>query len=312
MYHRDYLKKMAIKHNSLHYHEAFKTQRNKFNKIIKECKFECYRNKIVTAKNKPREMWGCINQLIGKRSKTTDIISIDHNGASIHDQEEIANIFKEYFSEIGEKLSSEIPSTNIKYADYIKHNECTFKFVEIFEDEVPAEFVKNLKANKGFKPDNVSPKFLKDSSCVIAPTLTNIFNQSLKTGKFPDEWALARVSPIFKTDLKTELGNYRPISVLSTVSKVFERIMYEQINKYFNDNKLFTKYQSGFRIGYSASTALLSVTNEWLCNIDKGLINGVLFFYLKKAFDTVNHDILIEKLKLHGFQKQSLSWFKST
>ena len=312
MYHRDYLKKMAIKHNSLHYHEAFKTQRNKFNKIIKECKFECYRNKIVTAKNKPREMWGCINQLIGKRSKTTDIISIDHNGASIHDQEEIANIFKEYFSEIGEKLSSEIPSTNIKYADYIKHNECTFKFVEIFEDEVPAEFVKNLKANKGFKPDNVSPKFLKDSSCVIAPTLTNIFNQSLKTGKFPDEWALARVSPIFKTDLKTELGNYRPISVLSTVSKVFERIMYEQINKYFNDNKLFTKYQSGFRIGYSASTALLSVTNEWLCNIDKGLINGVLFFYLKMAFDTVNHDILIEKLKLHGFQKQSLSWFKST
>ena len=310
MYHRDYLKKMAIKHNSLHYHEAFKTQRKKVNKIIKESKSEYYRNKIVTAKNKPREMWGCINQLIGKRSKTTDIISIDHNGASIHDQEEIANIFNEYFSEIGEKLSSEIPSTNIKYADYIKHNECTFEFVEIFEDEVLAE-LKNLKANKGFGPDNISPKFLKDSSCVIAPTLTNIFNQSLKTGKFPDEWALARVSPIFKTDLKTELGNYRPISVLSTVSKVFEKIIYKQINKYFNDNKLFTKYQSGFRKGYSASTALLSVTNEWLCNIDKGLINGVLFLDLKKAFDTVNHDILIEKLKLYGFQKQSLSWFKS-
>ena len=78
----------------------------------------------------------------------------------------------------------------------LKHNECTFEFVEIFEDEVLAE-LKNLKANKGFGPDNISPKFLKDSSCVIAPTLTNIFNQSLKTGKFPDEWELARVSPIF-------------------------------------------------------------------------------------------------------------------
>ena len=63
---------------------------------------------------------------------------------------------------------------------------------------------KNLKANKGFGSDNISPKFLKDSSCVIAPTLTNIFNQSLKTGKFPDEWALARVSPIFKTDLSSQ------------------------------------------------------------------------------------------------------------
>ena len=100
-------------------------------------------------------------------------------GVPIHDQEEIANLFNEYFSEIGEKLSGEIPSTNVKYADYIKHNECTFDFVEITEDEVLAE-LKNLKANKGFGPDNISPKFLKDSSYVIASTLTNIFNLLLK------------------------------------------------------------------------------------------------------------------------------------
>ena len=241
-----------------------------------------------------------------------NILNIDHNGVPVHDQEEIiyTNLFNEYFSEIGEKLSGEIPSTNVKYADYIKHNECTFDFVEITEDEVLTE-LKNLKANKGFGQDNISPKFLKDSSYVISSTLTSIFNQSLKMEKFPDEWALARVSPIFKAGLKTELGNYRPISVLSAVSKVFEKIIYKQISKYFDDNELFTKYQSGFRKGYSTSTALLSVTNEWLCNIDKGLINGVLFLDLKKAFDTVNHDILIEKLKLYGFQKQSLSWCES-
>ena len=92
-----------------------------------------------------------------------------------------------------------------------------------------------------------------------------------------------RVSPIFKTDLKIELGNYIPIYILSTVSKVFEKTIYKQINNVFNDNKLFTKYQSGFRKGYYASTALLSVNNEWLCNIDKGLINGVLFLNLKRS-----------------------------
>jgi hypothetical protein len=95
----------------------------------------------------------------------------------------------------------------------------SFDFIEITEDEVLAE-LKHLKANKGFEPDNISPKFLKDSSYVIASTLTNIFNPSLKMETFPDGWALARVSPIFKAGLKTELGNYRPISVLSAVSKV--------------------------------------------------------------------------------------------
>ena len=101
-----------------------------------------------------------------------------------------------------------------------EHIECTLDFVEITEDEVLAE-LKNFKANKGFGQDNISRKFLKDSSYVIVSTLTNIFNHSLKMEKFPDEWALARDSPIFKAGLKTELGNYRPISVLSAVSKIF-------------------------------------------------------------------------------------------
>ena len=98
---------MAIKHNPPHYRKAFKEQRNKVNKIIEESKSEYYRNKIMmTSKDKPSEMLNCINQPIEKRSKTTDIPNIDHNGAPI----EIANLFNTYFSEGGEKLSDEIPS----------------------------------------------------------------------------------------------------------------------------------------------------------------------------------------------------------
>ena len=116
---------------------------------------------------------------------------------------------------------------------------------------------------------------------------------------------------MFKSGVKSEIGNYRPISVLSIVSKIFEKITYNQITNYFEYNNLFTKFQSGVRKGYWTMTSLLSVINEWLCNIDNGLINDVLFLDIRKAFDTINHEIFLGKLEHYGFQEQSLLWMKS-
>jgi hypothetical protein len=216
MYHRDYLRKMAVKHNSPYFNEAYKRQRNKVNKNIKESKSGYYKNNITNNKSNPREMWRYINQLTGKISKTTNIPNIDYNGSSIENKEEIGNLFNKYFSEIGKTLSEKIEISDLNYTNFLKQTECKFEFKSITVEEVLSE-LKNLKGNKSSGPDNISPKFLKDSCYIIAPILTIIFNQSLKTGIFPDDWALARVSPIFKSGIKTELGNYRPISVLSAV-----------------------------------------------------------------------------------------------
>jgi hypothetical protein len=146
---------------------------------------------------------------------------------------------------------------------------------------------------------------------VITSSLTQIFNQSLLTGVFPDDFKVAIISPIFKSESKLECNNYRPISVLSVVAKVFEKLISNQLSTFLETRGILTQQQAGFRKKNSTETSLLNSTNKWFINMDKGYLNGVIFLDLKKAFDCVNHDILIRKLKLYGCSENTLCWFKS-
>ena len=107
------------------------------------------------------------------------------------------------------------------------------------------------------------------------------------------------------------IHSYRPISVLPSIARVFERILFEQIYRHLSNNKLLYSRQSGFRSLHSTVSALLDMTNDWCFNIDRGMVNGVLFLDLKKAFDTVDHKILLKKLEFYGFEGITLHWFQS-
>ena len=139
-----------------------------------------------------------------------------------------------------------------------------------------------MKANTSAGIDKISVRLLQEAGTTILESLHYIFNLSIKTGIFPEDWKTARVTPIYKSDDKTECGNYRPISVISNVAKIFEKLIYNQLLAFLNENKEI-KNQSGFRSNHSTETTLLHLTNNWVTSMDKGLINGVVFLDLKKT-----------------------------
>lgn len=140
---------------------------------------------------------------------------------------------------------------------------------------------------------------------------TYLFNLVLNTGTFPDDMKFAKVTPIYKSGEKTDCGNYRPISVISTVAKILEKIIHNQIFDFLNQNSILANQQSGFYPLHSTETTLLHSVNQCLVHMDKGLITGFLFLDLKKAFDTVDHKSLISKLEKYGIRGTALHLFQS-
>ena len=149
------------------------------------------------------------------------------------------------------------------------------------------------------------------ASDVLLPSLLQMINISLHTGVFPDVLKEARVFSIHKGGPSEDASYYRPISILPIVSKVIEKHVTKHLFAYLNKYKLLREAQSGFRKYHSCQTALVKLINDWLSHIDKGNIVGAVFFDLKKAFDVVDHEMLLQKLAQYGVRGTSLRWFES-
>ena len=194
------------------------------------------------------------------------------------------------------------PSTSIFSADHTIPEDllCT-------EDEVHF-FLSCLDTSKATGPDGISAIMLKSTASSITPSVTSLLNLSLRTGRVPEEWKRSSVVPIPKKSPATTPNSYRPISLLSIVSKVLERHVHTLIMEHLHNQHPLSESQWGFQPGKSTVSALLSTTYSWLETLEEGNEIGAVFFDLQKAFDSVPHQCLMEKLQQTGLSDHILSW----
>ena len=278
----------------------FKTARNKVNIELRSAKKDYYSSKIAGQKINPKKAWKSINNLLGRQNKPTVVNELNVGEQNLTSPEDIAEGFNEYFSNIGPDLASKIDYSNSNFETYVKIAQSEFADFQPVTVSHVSHLLHGLANNKATGIDKISSKIIKLAAPVISDSLTLIFNQAVTLSSFPDEWKVARVMPLYKNGQRSIPGNYRPISVLPAISKIMERILYDQLYNYLTKFELLSDSQFGFRKFHSTASALLDCTNDWYVNLDR-----------KMFTDTVYHQILLNKLELYGIKGQALTLLKS-
>ena len=217
-----------------------------------------------------------------------------------------------FFTGIGPELANKIQTKDGQsYKSYLtqKHSS-NFIFNPISSEEV-SKIILKLKRKSSSGHDTISSKLLNYISPIIVKPLTTIINQSLQTGIFPSSLKLAKVLPFYKKGDNQLFNNYRPISLLPVISKVFERAVFNQLYDYCTKNNIFYNSQYGFRKAHSTELACLEYIDKVLHDLDKKHMPISIFIDLSKAFDTLDHKIMLHKLSHYGVSQNALKWFDS-
>ena len=288
-----------------------------FNKIFTACRRKAqalyWTEKFSKCRSDLKETWKLIRDVSCSKKRQRDKIPdfFRHKGRILRDPKEIADEFNRFFTEIGPKLAEKIPQSTKPFSDFLgsKH-ENEFKFSELSEERL-FNFIKKMKPKTSFGEDLVSNKVLQFVAPNILQPLKHLINLSLRTGHFPQKFKIAKIVPIHKDSDQREFTNYRPISLLSTLSRLLESIVSFQLTAFADAFNIFYQHQYGFRAKHSVIHPLLHFSENILKALNEDQINISIFVDLKKAFDTVDYEILLAKLEHYGVRNIELLWFRN-
>ena len=262
-----------------------------------------------------RKTWQAINVLLNRRQRNLKPINKlkdpQSNNSVINDPLRIPNIVNKYFSSVGNNLATKLPQAEHPYMDYLcnsKSPDTSFFFKPVTPHEVKLEIL-SIPNNKSSGLYSCSAQLLKRSCDIISSVLANFLNKSVSLGAYPSKLKMSKVIPVYKADDETDACNYRPISLLSNFNRIFEYIMYNRMNIFIH--QLLSSSQYDFRQAHSTEHAILDMVESIRTNMDERLFSCGVFIDLKKAFDTVDHKILLDKLNYYGLRGIDNQWFSS-
>lgn len=274
--------------------------------LIRKTKIDYDKNIIESIKNDCKRMWSYVNnKLFNKRKTNVQIRGLKHEigNRSVESERDIANYFGEFFSSIGDRLACRLDKEeNNEYFDnFITPNNLNTIFVPTISDQEVYETILSLKIKPG-AVDDIDTRVIKNISPLISKSLATLFNLSIETGTFPKHFKTAIVVPIYKAGDKTNVTNYRPISLISNLAKIFEKILHKRIMEFLIKSNYLSKYQYGFRPSMGTDNAFAYVSKFLHENLDNSSPTVGIFLDLAKAFDTVDHKILLKKLTNAGIR----------
>ena len=299
--------KIAKKSNDDYKWQCYKTANNEYHDLIKDtkAKFEKSRfNSLVENPSKPKIWWRTVKQVLGYAQDTT-VPSLRDGNRLIEDSASKAEKFNHFFTS-----HCNIDTSEANLPDDTRVSQTVIDNIVISCEEVE-DLLKTLNTNKALGPDGISPQILKICAHELAPSLAKIFQLSLHIGEFPEQWKLANVLPLFKKGDPHMVENYRPVSLLSCISKVFERVIFKHVFNFLRDNLKITIHQSGFMPGDSTVNQLAYLYNFLAKALNDKKEVHIVFCDISKAFDRVWHAGLLYKFKKCGVEGKLLNWFGS-
>ena len=285
----------------------YKAYKELLESIKKRSKILHFSNPIRKYNHNIKKTWEVIKESIGKGKFNHQNFpkKIRLDGKNITDEDRIAKQFNTYFTKIGPKLAKTIQESSLNFASFIEKCNSTQAESTLTVNELKEAFF-SLKINKSPSYDDLSFNVVRNCFGPLLKPLMAIFKLSLQKGCFPEELKIFRVTPIYKADDINKIGNYRPVSVLPCFSKILERIMYNRLFKYLTTNEILHKKQFGFQKGHSTEHAIIQLIDQINSSFEKNHFTLGISIDLSKAFDTVDHSILIKNLKLYAVKGNNL------
>ena len=307
---KDKLYKKYVKKPTIENKTAYTKYRNHLNQLLRCSKKNYITSEIHLHKNNMKKTWGTLNSLLGrnKQHKLPDFFH-DNDGRKLNDAATIASNFNEYFTQIGSSLAEKIPPPDSDFSSPLRPtNTNSSVFLTPTTAEEIDDIVKKMKGSNTVGHDGISSNILKAILPEINNVLVHIFNCSLLTGVVPTQLKIAKVIPIFKAGDCHTFNNYRPISILPSISKILEKIMYKRLFNFIQRHNILCSNQFGFRPNRSTHMAINEFYTKITEDLDNKLHSVGIFLDLSKAFDTLDHSILLRKLNSYGIRGLSNQW----